>query len=573
MLHRLALLSTVVIGFIFGQAFAAFPEEPQFGRDMDAQLMFEIVTSEFVYTLGNKGDAYKIYMEQAKRHRLAWGASRAFNIALEAKARKEMLQAAERWASVASSKDINAKAALCIAKVFNGTPLSKLKKDITTVKKALKSNQLDEFAAHLANGAFSQQNKAENFKTLNELIPSSNYGKYAALPVGKLASAIGQNDIALRYASTAYQNNPDDSEAARFYATLLYIAGDKKKGFQILESGLSANPQDPDLRYLLARSYLSEKQIDLALKTAKPLEPLVYEIPFIAGTIAEIYRAAGQNAEAKSFLEIFLSDKRLAKNDPRLFNQALFLLGRIETEGQQYEEANRHFLAVTSDSDLYVLARFQYAENLYALKDYGKVRQFLHKAVKDYPQNADFLILLARVDAALGNDKAAKATLDKTLALPKLTAHDYYWCAIVASEAKLHDFSEQILRKAITLYPENPTLCNALGYNLLERGVRFAEAKQLIEAALKKEPANPMYIDSYGWYFFLVKDYEQAFKLLDRAWRDAPQEAEIGLHFAKACLATGDKAQAQKTLDTVLKIKPDYDEAKILLREIRESRP
>ena len=50
-----------------------------------------------------------------------------------------------------------------------------------------------------------------------------------------------------------------------------------------------------------------------------------------------------------------------------------------------------------------------------------------------------------------------------------------------------------------------------------ERGERLTEAKKLIERALKIDPENGAYLDSLGWVYYQLKQYENAARWLDRA--------------------------------------------------------
>ena len=55
------------------------------------------------------------------------------------------------------------------------------------------------------------------------------------------------------------------------------------------------------------------------------------------------------------------------------------------------------------------------------------------------------------------------------------------------------------------------------GICLAERGERLTEAKKLIERALKIDPENGAYLDSLGWVYYQLKQYENAARWLDRA--------------------------------------------------------
>jgi tetratricopeptide (TPR) repeat protein len=52
---------------------------------------------------------------------------------------------------------------------------------------------------------------------------------------------------------------------------------------------------------------------------------------------------------------------------------------------------------------------------------------------------------------------------------------------------------------------------------LADKGIRLEEAKGLIEKALAVDPENGAYLDSIGWVYFKLLDYEKAREYLEKA--------------------------------------------------------
>lgn len=90
--------------------------------------------------------------------------------------------------------------------------------------------------------------------------------------------------------------------------------------------------------------------------------------------------------------------------------------------------------------------------------------------------------------------------------------------------------AETTLRGLIKETPGNPIALNNLGYFLLERNERFAEALSLIDQAVKIDPTNPSYLDSLGWAYFKLGKFDQAEKMLRDAARIDTGSATINEH-------------------------------------------
>jgi tetratricopeptide (TPR) repeat protein len=72
------------------------------------------------------------------------------------------------------------------------------------------------------------------------------------------------------------------------------------------------------------------------------------------------------------------------------------------------------------------------------------------------------------------------------------------------------DQAEQFFRQALDLDKDNAMTLNYLGYMLADKGVRLPEALKLIRKAVDIEPQNGAYLDSLGWVYFKLGEYELA---------------------------------------------------------------
>jgi tetratricopeptide (TPR) repeat protein len=58
---------------------------------------------------------------------------------------------------------------------------------------------------------------------------------------------------------------------------------------------------------------------------------------------------------------------------------------------------------------------------------------------------------------------------------------------------------------------------NYLGYMMADKGIRLPEVLKLIRKAVELEPMNGAYLDSLGWAYFKLGDYELAEQNLRQA--------------------------------------------------------
>ena len=105
--------------------------------------------------------------------------------------------------------------------------------------------------------------------------------------------------------------------------------------------------------------------------------------------------------------------------------------------------------------------------------------------------------------------------------------------------------AESILRDLLKQSPGNPIALNNLGYFLVERGEKLAEALELIQRALSIDPTNPTYLDSLGWTYYKLGRTDDAISKLEQAARLDATSATIHEHLGDAYRRRGNIGQAR----------------------------
>ena len=119
-----------------------------------------------------------------------------------------------------------------------------------------------------------------------------------------------------------------------------------------------------------------------------------------------------------------------------------------------------------------------------------------------------------------------------------------YEQAMVAEKQEHWPEMEQWLRRVIALKPDHPHAHNALGYSFADRSVRLPEARELIQHALQLAPGDPFITDSLGWVEFRLGNRDEALRLLRQAHGARP-DTEIAAHLGEVLWATGQHDEAR----------------------------
>jgi tetratricopeptide (TPR) repeat protein len=87
----------------------------------------------------------------------------------------------------------------------------------------------------------------------------------------------------------------------------------------------------------------------------------------------------------------------------------------------------------------------------------------------------------------------------------------------LAERQKHYELAEQYFRQALEKDPDSAMVLNYLGYMLADKGRQLPEALKMIQKAVELEPMNGAYLDSLGWAYFKLSEYELAEENLRQA--------------------------------------------------------
>jgi tetratricopeptide (TPR) repeat protein len=116
------------------------------------------------------------------------------------------------------------------------------------------------------------------------------------------------------------------------------------------------------------------------------------------------------------------------------------------------------------------------------------------------------------------------------------------------------------LQEARQLSADNPEVLNALGYGFVERGENLEEGMALIRRAVELRPNAGHIIDSLGWAYYQLGQYENAIEHLERAVVLEPGDSTINDHLGDAYWRAGRRIEARFQWRRALSLDPSPTE-------------
>jgi tetratricopeptide (TPR) repeat protein len=297
-------------------------------------------------------------------------------------------------------------------------------------------------------------------------------------------------------------------------------------------------------------------------KAGKKLLPLVDSpqsgaAEALYGIGASLTRRGGEDL-ALVYLQLALY---LAPNHP----MALLSLADLYESVRKPAMAIKIYERMPASSPLRRNAQIQLAINLDAADRSDEAIRILKNITAEDPKDLEALMALGNVER--GRKKFADCAQSYSRgidALPPTTDKNtwiyYYYRGICEERSKQWRMAEADMRKALELQPEQPHVLNYLGYSWIDQGINLDEGMKMIKRAVEQRPDDGYIVDSLGWAYYRIGNYEDAVKNLERAIDLKPEDPTINDHLGDAYWRVGRTLEAKFQWAHARDLKPEPED-------------
>ena len=374
--------------------------------------------------------------------------------------------------------------------------------------------------------------------------------------LGELALAAYDGERAQTYAQRALQQEPKDLAALRVLARAYVMRG---QGPQAVATARQAQADDAtrggfDLAEILAsldRSEEAHQELEHLRAGGAPSGEINRRLALLAFNSGDIKEARQRfsdlvsSGEGNDAAQLYLADIAARDGDTD---------GAIAGYRRLYDSSVA--LSARSRAAALLLDKSARTEALALLDDYAA----------DHPEDElDLTLAKARLLADHGEADTGLALLAAALERhPQHPSIEYDRAVILEQAGHVHE-SVEALEHMLAERPEDPTLLNALGYTLADHTLELGHAEALIRRALTVMPDNPAALDSLGWVHFREGDARGAAATLARAYA-LGHDAEIAAHWGEALWVSGERNEARRVWAAALARDPDSKPLKATLK-------
>ena len=324
--------------------------------------------------------------------------------------------------------------------------------------------------------------------------------------------------------------------------------------------------------------FLSNHQDNLLVeKSLKRIEKKAVPNKLIANTndaIAELFSTISSTFSSdftNNFAIIYSHFSLYLKKD---FEVAQLYLAELLEEKKRYVEANNLYEKIKPSSNFYWHSKLKKARNLELLGDSEKSIPILKEMSNEKQERHDSLKLLGDIYRNYNKYKEAIKFYNEAVSrIQKISSE--HW-ELLYSRGMAYERNNQWIKaekdflKILELVPNQPDVLNYLAYSWIEQDSNLEQAKKFILKAASIKPRDPYIVDSLGWAYYNLKEYDKAIKELEKAIDLKPTDPIINDHLGDAYLKVDRKLEALYQWKKAIQFKPENDLEKKIEKKIKK---
>jgi len=399
--------------------------------------------------------------------------------------------------------------------------------------------------------------------TIDRLTGPDWYAIFKDLHAGMIMDLAGNKKEAGKRFERAYKLDPSALRVVEAYGSWLSRNKGDKEAATVFAAFDKVLPHHPLIDAAMEQ-----------LKSGKKLPPLVANAQ--TGASEALY-GLGASLGRRGGEELGLVYLQLSLYLEPTHPLALLSLADLYESLKKPELAIKVYERVPANSPLRRNALIQMASNLDSLDKPDEAEKHLKVLISKHPDDLEAIMALGNI--LRGRKKFAECAdvYSKGIATIKEPTKPnwviFYFRGICYERSHEWPKAEADLKKALDLYPEQPQVLNYLGYSWIDQGVNLDEGMKMIKRAVQQRPDDGYIVDSLGWAYYRLGNYEEATKNLEHAIELKPEDPTINDHLGDAYWRVGRTLEAKFQWAHARDLKPDPEDLPKIEAKLKNGLP
>ncbi len=220
--------------------------------------------------------------------------------------------------------------------------------------------------------------------------------------------------------------------------------------------------------------------------------------------------------------------------------------GQILFQNGDYDEASLQMQKAVKKFPNNFVINFILGLSLAQSSGHQQAIKYLKKAADIDPNNLNVLLAYSFSLNSLKKNDEALVYLKRALRIDPNNIEVLGMMGLIYDGKKMFNKSDSLYSKAVALDSTNILLLNNFAYSLAERGIQLKKALKMVKTAVEKEPKNSSYLDTIGWVYFKMGQYDDAVKYINKAIEHDSGNATLLEHLGDVYFKMNKKDKAKE---------------------------
>lgn len=394
----------------------------------------------------------------------------------------------------------------------------------------------------------------------NGLTNASWYEIFREFHIGMMLDSVGEAERASLALEKARSIDGNALRVIEAYTRALARQGERDKAEEIITEYERLVPDHPYVKQTILDL---ENQPLVSSMIASPQEGAAEILYGIGAALADGER--GGNEVSFVYLNLALA---LAPDH----ELAVLELAEIFADTEQYDRSIEVYRSLPASALMGHQAGIEAAKIMARNDRDDEAIELLSALVEDDPSDLEAAVALGNVyRGAQKFEEGAKVytgVIDILEPRGSINWTLYYFRGICFEQTDRWSLAEADFQKALELSPDQPFVLNYLGYSWVDKGLYLEEALDMIELAVEKRPDDGYMVDSLGWAYYRLGNFQEAVRWLEKAVSLLPDESILNDHLGDAYWKVGRKREAVFQWKHARDINPEDDIIDIVLEKL-----
>lgn len=373
-------------------------------------------------------------------------------------------------------------------------------------------------------------------------------------------NALNQNEKALEELQKMRELHPGNLSTLHTISQFYLELGQEEEAKEVLMEARDRNPNDTNTLILLAEIFIKNNQWEelgdtFVMMVENPMINPSQKMELVRYVMVKYQNQPDEKILANQVRKVI---EALSEEEPD-YAPAQLVSADYFLQNNEMENALTSLERATEVDPDHAEAWAQRIQVLFSLGRYEEVIDLSERANEKAPDNAFIQFFTGASYMFEGQHEMAETWLkNATMAPSRRNFRSAIYGTLGDVKQELDKWEETVdaYERALRLDPENTTTMNNYAYYLSVREENLEKALEMATKAVESDPQNPSFLDTLGWVYFKMENYDEARQYIQESIGTGSASAEVLEHMGDVLEALGDEEKAMDWWEKALEKDP-----------------